>query len=236
MSGRSIVLLLGGVFIGVPLALIWLFVRGPTIDRVSVGAQPGGRAAGRVVDARGEPIGGASIEAFLARPRSGTKTVEHDLDHLPELERSSCATAVSGADGAFAIELPAGDGFYALTARTPTTVRDERWLSLLDGEKREPLTFALRSGARLTVVFVGAVDGPRGFYDLSTVIQGGLMRMKESIPSTTRGAFAGRELVIESLAVSPVRLVLDLAGGEHLERELALAFGENHLRIELGAR
>jgi hypothetical protein len=235
MSGRSIVILLGAVFVGVPLVLIWLFVRGPQIDRVAVGVQPGGRATGRVLDPRGEPIDGALVEAFLSKPRAGETVVEHDLDAAPELERTSLGSAMTTADGVFALDLPAGEGFYALVARTPTTVRAERWLSFLGDAPREPLTFELRSGARLTIEFVGGEE-PYGFYELATVIQGGLMRMKESIPSSTRGPFAGRELVIESLAVSPVHLSLDLAGGEHLERELALAFGENRVRVELGAR
>ncbi|MCK6447821.1 MAG: hypothetical protein L6Q99_15625 [Planctomycetes bacterium] len=236
MSGRKIVLLLGVIFVGTPLVLIWLFVQAPPRDRVTVGVQPGGVARGVVVDARRTPVAGATIEAFLARPVSGAKSVEHDVEEPPELERRECATTTTDAEGQFELALPGGDGFYVLVARTPTTVRCERWLSLLDPPSASPLEFQLRSGARLTVELVNAGAAPQGFYDLSVVIQSGLMRLKEALPSSARGSFSAQEFTIESLPVSPVRLALDLPGGVRLERELSLAFGENRLVIDAAAR
>jgi hypothetical protein len=236
MSGRSIVILLGAIFIGTPLVLIWLFVRAPAIDRVTVGAQPGGVARGIVRDARGEPAAGATIEAFLAQPVGGGRELENDAEHPPELSRRPCARAVAGADGSFEVALPAGDGFYVLEARTPTTVRAERWLSLLDPPRAEPFAFELRSGARLVVELRNAGEVEQGLYDLSVVIQSGLMRMKEALPSTSRGTFRGTEFSIESLPVCPVRLALDLPGGVHVERELVLAFGENRVTIDVAVR
>src|SRR5262245_41766237 len=101
MRGRTIVLLLGAVFIGTPLALIWLFVKSPDVDRVTVGAQPGGRAIGVVRDARGAAASGATIEAFLAQPRHGERSLESDVEHPPELVRRPCAATVAGTDCAF---------------------------------------------------------------------------------------------------------------------------------------
>jgi hypothetical protein len=236
MRGRTIVILLGLVFIGTPLVLIALLVRAPAIDRVTVGAQPGGRVSGIVRDARGVPASGATIEALLARPLSGESRVEHDLDHLPELAKTACTTTVADEHGAFELALPPGDGFYVLEARTPTTLRTERWVSLLDGAPSEPLEFELRSGARLVVELTNAGAQPQGFYDLSIVIQGGLMRLKESLPATSRGAFHGASFVIESVPVCPMRLRLDLPNGVHVERELVLAFGENRVTFDFARR
>lgn len=236
MSGRKIVLLLGVVFVGTPLVLIWLFVQAPPRDRVTVGAQPGGVARGVVVDARRTPVAAATIEAFLARPISGAKSVEHDVEEPPELERRGCATTTTNADGRFELSLPAGDGFYVLVARTPTTVPCERWLSLLDPPSASPLEFQLRSGARLTVELLNAGAEPQGIYNLSVVIQSGLMRLKEALPSSSRGSFSSPEFTIESLPVSPVRLALDLPGGVRIERELVLAFGENRVTIDVSGR
>lgn len=236
MSGRKIVLLLGVIFVGTPLVLIWLFVQAPPRDRVTVGAQPGGVARGLVVDARQTPAAAATIEAYLAQPVSGAKALEHDVEEPPELELRECAATTTNSDGKFELVLPAGEGFYVLVARTPTTVRCERWLSLLDPPSASPLEFQLRSGARLTVVLINAGAAPQGVYDLSVVIQSGLMRLKEALPSSARGSFSTAEFAIESLPVSPVRLALDLPGGVKLERELSLAFGENRLVIDAAAR
>lgn len=236
MSGRKIVILLGSIFLGAPLVLLWLFVQAPPVDHVVVGAQPGGVARGLVRHARGSPAGGATIEAFLARPLHGEGTLERDLEQPPELERRPCAATTADASGAFALTLPAGEGFYVLVARTPTTVPAERWLSLLDPPPAQPLEFELRSGARLTVELLNVGDAPQGLYDLSVVIQSGLMRLKEALPSSARGSFSGAEFSIESLPVSPVRLALDLPGGVRLERELSLAFGENRIVIDVARR
>ena len=98
-----------------------------------LGAQPGGRVAGRTIDTAGVALPGRRGRAVVDRPARAPRA-------LRVLE--------SGARGEFSFDAPALEGCYALRAGGGTHRRVERYVSLVGGEESPELELELAPGAR----------------------------------------------------------------------------------------
>jgi hypothetical protein len=221
---RVILFVLLLVVLGLPAAIGTSWLRSDVPGAVTSGAQPGGRARGRVVDGEGRPLVGRAVEALLVLGAGETRPG-------PRTE--------SDARGEFALELPAVQGHYLLRAGGEEEQRAVRPLSFLDphGRAVEPraVELALRPGAilELAILLPDGRPAAGGHWVLDGTFGEGLLL--GCVPYGLRQEGAVVEGRVRADGLPPLRGTLSvvLDTGESLELDVELRPGLNARTVSL---